>query len=121
MKKMYRVLGMRGRITIPYEIRQSVGFCCDDVLSFEQQRHDTVIVRREKICDNCRDAQAKRNNEIVRQRRANEYEKSVREAKEMTLFDFLNSLSEEQQRAAIVHLSANVGKGNGRKGGTGNG
>lgn len=95
MKKMYRVLGKRGRITIPYEIRQSVGFCCDDVLSFEQQEHDTVIVRREKICDNCRD--------------------------DMTLFDFLNSLSEEQQRAAIVHLSANVGKENGRKGGTGNG
>lgn len=96
MKKMYRVLGKRGRITIPYEIRQSVGFCCDDVLSFEQQEHDTVIVRREKICDNCRND-------------------------EMTLFDFLNSLSEEQQRAAIVHLSANVGKENGRKGETGNG
>lgn len=96
MKKMYRVLGKRGRITIPYEIRQSVGFCCNDVLSFEQQEHDTVIVRREKICDNCRND-------------------------EMTLFDFLNSLSEEQQRAAIVHLSANVGKENGRKGGTGNG
>lgn len=96
MKKMYRVLGKRGRITIPYEIRQSVRFCCDDVLSFEQQEHDTVIVRREKICDNCRND-------------------------EMTLFDFLNSLSEEQQRAAIVHLSANVGKENGRKGGTENG
>lgn len=102
MKKMYRVLGKRGRITIPYEIRQSVGFCCDDVLSFEQQEHDTVIVRREKICDNCRNVQVGRDDE-------------------MTLFDFLNSLSEEQQRAAIVHLSANVGKENGRKGETGNG
>lgn len=130
MKKMYRVLGKRGRITIPYEIRQSVGFCCDDVLSFEQQEHDTVIVRREKICDNCRDVQAGRNDEIVSPEASHwkfgeakllEYEKSVREAKEMTLFDFLNSLSEEQQRAAIVHLSANVGKENGRKGGTGNG
>ena len=103
MKKMYRVLGKRGRITIPYEIRQSVGFCCDDVLSFEQQEHDTVIVRREKICDNCRDVQAGRNDE-------------------MTLFDFLNSLSEEQQRAAIVHLSENIGKNPAaKKGGTGNG
>ncbi len=106
MKKMYRVLGKRGRITIPYEIRQDVGFRCDDVLSFEQQDQDTVVVRREKICDNCRDERAGKKDE-------------------MTLFDFLNSLSEEQQRAAIVHLSANVGKGNrqkaGRKGGTGNG
>lgn len=102
MKKMYRVLGKRGRITIPYEIRQDVGFHCDDVLSFEQQDQDTVVVRREKICDNCRDERAGKK-------------------EEMTLFDFLNSLSEEQQRAAIVHLSANVGKENGRKGGTGNG
>lgn len=48
MKKMYRVLGKRGRITIPYEIRQSVGFSCDDVISFEQQDQDTVLVRRKK-------------------------------------------------------------------------
>lgn len=106
MKKMYRVLGKRGRITIPNEIRQSVGFGCDDVLSFEQQNQDTVIVRREKICDNCRDERAVRGDE-------------------MALFDFLNSLSEQQQRAAIVHLSANVGKEirqkAGGKGGTGNG
>lgn len=102
MKKMYRVLGKRGRITIPYEIRQDVGFRCDDVLSFEQQDQDTVIVRREKICDNCRDERAGKKDK-------------------MALFDFLNSLSEEQQRAAIVHLSANVGKGNDRKGGIGNG
>lgn len=98
MKKMYRVLGKRGRITIPYEIRQSVGFGCDDVLSFEQKDHDTVLVRREKICDNCTD------------------EQYAREA-ERTLADFLNSLSEKQQRAAIVHLSANVGKRNRAKAG----
>ena len=96
MKKLHRVLGKRGRITIPYEIRQSVGFGCDDVLSFEQKDHDTVLVRREKICDNCTD------------------EQDDREA-ERTLVDFLNSLSEKQQRAAIVHLSANVGKRNREK------
>lgn len=96
MKKMYRVLGKRGRITIPYEIRQSVGFGCDDVLSFEQQDHDTVLIKREKICNDCKD------------------ERDVEE-NEMTLFDFLNNLSDMQQRAAIVHLSANVGKGNRQK------
>ena len=55
MKKMYRVLGKRGRITIPEEIRQSTGFHYDDIVSFTQQDEDTVIIRREKICDHCRD------------------------------------------------------------------
>ena len=101
MKKMYRVLGKRGRITIPDEIRQSTGFHYD-IVSFTQQDEDTVIIRREKICDHCKDREDDKNTE-------------------KGLLDFLNSLSEEQQRAAIVHLSANVGKENGRKGGTGNG
>lgn len=101
MKKMYRVLGKRGRITIPDEIRQSTGFHYDDIVSFTQQDEDTVIIRREKICDHC----------------SREDDRNT----EKSLLDFLNSLSEEQQRAAIVHLSANVGKENGRKGGTGNG
>lgn len=34
MKKLFRILGKRGRITIPYEIRQRVGFSYNDVLSF---------------------------------------------------------------------------------------
>ena len=44
MTKLYRILGKRGRITIPFEIRQRVGFSYNDVLSFieslsaEQQR-----------------------------------------------------------------------------------
>lgn len=103
MKKMYRVLGKRGRITIPDEIRQSTGFCCDDILSFTQQDEDTVIIRREKICDHCRDREDDRDTE-------------------KNLLDFLNSLSEGQQRTAIVHLSENIGKNlAAKKGGAGNG
>ena len=34
MLKIYRVLGKKGRITIPYEIRQRIGFRHNDVLSF---------------------------------------------------------------------------------------
>lgn len=88
MNKLLRILGKRGRITIPYEIRQRVGFAYNDVLSFTESGDGrTVIVRREKICDNCNRAQpAIRNDEV-------------------TLFDFLNGLSEEQQQAALVHLS----------------
>ena len=86
MTKLYRVLGKRGRITIPYEIRQRVGFSYNDVLSFtEAPDGRTVTVRREKICDHCAKTAEKEN--------------------EMTLEDFLDSLSAEQQRVALVHLS----------------
>ncbi len=86
MLKMYRVLGKRGRITIPYEIRQRIGFRHNDVLSFTQQDDGSVLVRREKICDNCKEF-------------ADEFEENI------TLEDFLDSLSEEEQRDALVHLS----------------
>lgn len=48
MLKIYRVLGKKGRITIPYEIRQRIGFRYNDVLSFIQQDDGSVLVRREK-------------------------------------------------------------------------
>lgn len=86
MLKIYRVLGKKGRITIPFEIRQRVGFKYNDVLSFTQQDDDSVLVRREKICDNC--------NEL-----AEEFEENY------TLEDFLDSLSEKEQRNALLHLS----------------
>jgi len=85
MTKLYRVLGKRGRITIPFEIRQRVGFTYNDVLSFTDGR--TVTVKREKICDNCSGT------------------KTADKEAEMTLEDFLDSLSAEQQRVALVHLS----------------
>lgn len=88
MARIFRILGKRGRITIPFEIRSRVGFSYNDVLSFEEASDGrSVIVKREKICDNCR------------------YEKQ-RETSEdtVTLFDFLNGLSAEQQRAALAHL-----------------
>lgn len=36
MRKLYRILGKKGRITIPYEIRSRVGFSYNDVLSFTE-------------------------------------------------------------------------------------
>lgn len=86
MLKMYRVLGKRGRITIPFEMRKRVGFRSNDVLSFTEQDDRTIAVRREKICDNCN-------------------EESVKESEKVTLLEFLNGLSEEQKRAAFIHLS----------------
>ena len=89
MTKLYRILGKRGRVTIPQEIRQRVGFSYNDVLSFtESDDWRSVIVKREKICDNCQGAQP-----------------TVKKDDEVTLFDFLNGLSPERQKAALVHLS----------------
>lgn len=86
--KLYRVLGKRGRITIPFEIRQRVGFTYNDVLSFtESPDGRTVTVKREKICDNCSGT------------------RTADKDAEMMLEDFLDSLSAEQQRVALVHLS----------------
>ena len=33
--KIFRIIGNEGRITIPYSIRQAVGFLPDDVVSFQ--------------------------------------------------------------------------------------
>ena len=88
MTKLYRILGKRGRITIPFEIRQRVGFSYNDVLSFTESPDGRIVtVKREKICDNCSGT------------------KEAEKDNEMTLEDFLDSLSAEQQRVALVHLS----------------
>lgn len=86
MNKLYRILGKHGRITIPFEIRRRVGFSYNDVLSFtEADDKRTVIIRREKICDGCNTEK--------------------KETSEITLLDFLNGLSDAEQRAALIHLS----------------
>ncbi|MBQ3194988.1 MAG: AbrB/MazE/SpoVT family DNA-binding domain-containing protein [Clostridia bacterium] len=98
MRKMYRVLGKRGRVTIPFEIRERVGFGYNDVLSFtEASDGRTVIVRREKICDDCIDI------ETI----------PIKDDK-VTLFDFLNSLSPAQQKAALIHLTVNWAESQGK-------
>ena len=94
MKKLLRILGKRGRITIPYEIRQRVGFAYNDVLSFtESSDGRSVIVRREKLCDNCQGKAAQ----------------DMAEDKAM-LLELLDSLPTELQKAAFVQLSESLGK-----------
>jgi bifunctional DNA-binding transcriptional regulator/antitoxin component of YhaV-PrlF toxin-antitoxin module len=88
MPKLLRILGRRGRITIPYEIRKRVGFVYNDVLSFTEAKDGrTVIVRREKICDDCVAREPAPVNEKI------------------ALEHFLDDLSADQQRQALVHLS----------------
>lgn len=84
----YRILGQRGRITIPLRIRKKLGFTYNDVLSFTEGKDGrSVIVRCEKICDDCggkrRDLSADKE----------------------SLFELLNTLPTNQQREALIHLS----------------
>ena len=89
MGPMYRVLGKRGRITIPFEIRKRVGFAYNDILSFTEQDDRTIMVRREKICDNCKGTRPA----------------VGKQADGITLLQFLDGLSADEQRAALIHLS----------------
>ena len=43
MEKIYKILGKRGRITIPYELRLKHGFAYNDVVSFEETDKDTIV------------------------------------------------------------------------------
>ena len=86
MLKIYRILGRKGCITIPYELRKKLGFGYNDLLSFAEQDENTIVVRKEKVCDDCR-------------------KEKTAESREVTLQDFLNNLTAEQQRAALIHLS----------------
>ena len=88
--KIYKVLGHRGRITIPFEIREAMDIGSNDILSFERQKDNTIIIRKEQACDQCRVEQS---NAVAKP------------TNETTLLDFLNGLSPAEQRAALVHLS----------------
>lgn len=90
MDKLYRILGKRGRTTIPYPVRQIVGFRQNDILSFTLgEDKKSVTIRREKICTDC-----------VSQMQETE--------QNVTLEDLLGSLSDEQQMAAFIYLSQNM-------------
>ena len=62
MMRMLRILGKRGRITIPYEIRQRLGFRPNDVLSFQIMDDRTVSIQRERLCNATRGGQRMKEN-----------------------------------------------------------
>jgi bifunctional DNA-binding transcriptional regulator/antitoxin component of YhaV-PrlF toxin-antitoxin module len=83
--KIYRIIGQRGRVTVPFALRQIVGFRPDDVVSFELAGKDAVLVRRESL-------------------QPREIPKPM-PLPEASLRDLLDGLTEAQQYAALVHLS----------------
>lgn len=52
MNKIVRVLGKKGRITIPYEIRLALNIRTGDILSFDI-KENTITVTKEKLCNDC--------------------------------------------------------------------
>lgn len=81
-EKIYRILGKEGNITIPYTMRFHIGFQPGDVVSFKQISEETVLVRRERL-----------------------QEKVDPPADLLELREYLDGLSENQQRTARCYLS----------------
>lgn len=83
MGKTFKILGKKGRITIPYEIRSKLGFTYNDVVSFEDKGNGCVVIKKEKICDSCnKPAEA-----------------------DMSILEYLDSLTPIEQNAALAYLS----------------
>ncbi len=82
--KTYRVLGQKGRTTIPFSIRMRLGLRCGDVLSFDEG-NGIVTVRKEKICDRCKDRS---------------------ESQGLSLSTLADSLSQDERRALLTCLIA---------------
>ena len=95
MNKIYRILGKKGRITIPYEIRKYVGFKQNDILSFYVQDDKSILIKREKLCDECKE----------------ETENGFDDSDSITLRGFIDGLSETQPKAAFMYLSLKNEKG----------
>ena len=87
--KIFRIIGREGRITIPWAIRQKVGFRPDDVVSFQLMEDDSVLVRRESTCRK---------------------EKNPGAGWDAAITAFLDSLDEKQRYSALVHTSAPWGE-----------
>jgi bifunctional DNA-binding transcriptional regulator/antitoxin component of YhaV-PrlF toxin-antitoxin module len=82
--KIYKILGKRGRITIPYVIRQELGLEQDDVISFEPQEDGSIIVRAEPRCCGCREEERL---DVI------------------SLQEILDELPAENKREVLVYLS----------------
>ncbi len=82
--KNYKTPGKRGRITIPFAIREELGIEQNDVLSFELQDDGAVVIRTEPRCCACHE----------------DDQPSV-----VSLQEILDELPMEAKRDALVYLS----------------
>ena len=87
MEPIYRILGKRGRTTIPYALRIALGFSPNDLVSFRREG-DVVIVKREKVCTNC-----------------NTPDSAEGPVTSAALYSFLDTLPSSVRKEALVYLA----------------
>ena len=101
--KVYKILGRRGRITIPQKIREKIGFGSGDIVSFDElDDGQSILIRKEIVCDGCGDLDD-----------ADDFDEGNFDddigGDDMSLItDLLDGLSPEKQREALVHLSMRI-------------
>ena len=49
MNKIFKLIGKRGRTTVPFEIRMKMRLGYNSLVSYELKDEDTLILRKEKI------------------------------------------------------------------------
>ena len=47
MNKIYKVLGKKGVVVIPYELREKLDLNYNDVISFTPRRDGSIVIRKE--------------------------------------------------------------------------
>ena len=101
--KVYKILGRRGRITIPQKIREKIGFGSGDIVSFDElEDGQSILIRKEIVCDGCSDLDD-----------ADDFDDGNLDddigGDDMSFItDILDGLSPEKQREALVHPSMRI-------------
>lgn len=115
--KIYRFLGKDCRITIPLPLRKMVDIRPGDLLSFEETEDGAgVIVHLESICDCCADEYWEdpedddNDDKVIDISDHLDNDDEDDDDEERSLLDFLDALSPEEQRAALIRLSINLGR-----------
>ena len=90
-----KFLGKEGRTTIPYPIRERLGWEEGDIISFTEMEDGSVLITQEILCDGCEDLYDNPKNN----------EPDQAEEKLTTLQDALDGLTEQEQREALIYLT----------------
>ena len=91
---LIKFLGKEGRTTIPYPIRERLGWEEGDIISFTELEDGSVLLTQEIICDGCEDLYDNPKN--------NEPDEAE---EQLTLQDALDGLTEQEQREALIYLT----------------
>lgn len=87
MYTLRKILGKRGRTTIPYEFRQILDMRAQDVITFSiNDDKNCVVITKEKICDECI--------------------KNIKQPKVVPVGDFFKNMSKDEKVAVIAMLSS---------------